>query len=208
LQPESNTPIHHKRKRTKLSQTQSKGGYYIQQDETPRRRRRRRQGLLPPAPKLQNSEAATPNSKKIHSTGAPEETGSPRDVEDGKEVKKKGKKHRKESMMVHELLLPALPQRSTSLLSPFHHSQTKRHGRAGTGDTTGPAIFLPGPEFALAVDSLLQIFRNRSGPGSFSDRDRPAIDRQPGFPHLVHTWELAPVRREHADRSFFQKKSH
>ncbi len=76
----------------------------------------------------------------------------------------------------------------------------------GTGHTTGPAIFLPGPEFALSVDSLLQIFRNRPGPGSFSDRDRPAIDRQPGFPHLVHTWELAPVSREHADRSFFQKK--
>jgi hypothetical protein len=88
LQPESNTPIRHTRKRTELSQTPSKGGYYIQQDET----RRRRQGLLPPAPKLQNSEAATPNSKKIHSTEAPEETGPPRDVEDGKDVKKKGKK--------------------------------------------------------------------------------------------------------------------
>jgi hypothetical protein len=113
LQPESNTPIHRTRKRTELSQTQSKGGYYIQQDETRRRRRRRRQGLLPPAPKLQNSEAATPNSKKIHSTEAPEETGPPRDVEDGKEVRKTGRKHRKESMMVYELLLPALPQRST-----------------------------------------------------------------------------------------------
>jgi hypothetical protein len=131
LQPESNTPIHHTRKRTELSQTQSKGGYYIQQDET-QRRRRRRQGLLPPAPKLQNSEAATPNSKKIHSTEAPEETGSPRDVEDRKEVKKKGRKHREESM-AHELLLPALPQRSTTLLWPFRHSQTKRHGRARHG---------------------------------------------------------------------------
>jgi hypothetical protein len=118
-------------KRTELSQTQSKGGYYIEQDETPPRRRQR-QGLLPPAPKLQNSEAATPNSKKIHSTEAPEETGSPRDVEDRKEVKKKGRKHREESM-AHELLLPALPQRSTTLLWPFRHSQTKRHGRPRHG---------------------------------------------------------------------------
>jgi hypothetical protein len=30
LQPESNTPIHHTRKKTELSQTQSKRGYYIQ----------------------------------------------------------------------------------------------------------------------------------------------------------------------------------
>lgn len=113
-------------------------------------------------------------------------------------------------MMVHELLLlPALPPQNGALVRfsrPSAIAKQNAMAAPGTGHKTGPAIFLPGPEFALSVDSLLQIFRNRPGPGSFSDRDRPAIDRQPGFPHLVHTWEHAPVSREHADRSFFSKK--
>ncbi len=206
MQPESNTPIHHTRKRTELSQTQSKGGYYIQQDETPRRRRRR-QGLLPPAPKLQNSEAATPNSKKIHSTEAPEGTGSPRDVEDRKEMKRR-EENTERSRWLTSCCFPHFRNGALLFSGPSAIAKQNAMAAPGTGHTTGPAIFSPGPEFALSVDSLLQIFTNRPGPGSFSDRDRPAIDRQPGFPHLVHTWELAPVSREHADRSFFQKKSH
>jgi hypothetical protein len=48
-----------------------------------------------------------------------------------------------------------------------------------------------------------------TGPGrevSVTGTDPRSTD-SPGFALLIHTWELAPVSREHADRSFFQKIS-